>query len=206
MPLYATIMMTIHLIPVGATDFSAKGELLGLNNPDLSDSGRLDSSRIADGLQSTVFEAVFSGPMRREIQTAEIIAGSHSIPVRIDRDLRDVNYGRWSGRTWQRIESEFSADFMKFKRAPQKFRFPYGEKIKKGGKRTQHFAWHLLNNYGTGEIAIIVDDFVAMMLASQIAKVLLSDLEPWSPSFGKITEIACDRGSCKIEQLRGSIF
>lgn len=198
--------MTIYLIPVGATDLSAKGELLGLNNPDLSDAGRLDVSRLAESFRSAVFEAVFSGPMKREVQTAEIIASSHSLPVRIDRDLRDVNYGRWSGRTWKMIESEFSAEFMKFKRAPHKFRFPYGEKIRKGGKRTQHFAWHLLNNYGTGKIAIIVDDFVSMMLTSQITKVMLSEIEPWKTSSGRITEIACDQGPCTIKQLRGGIF
>lgn len=196
-------MMTIYLVPVGKTDLSPKGELLGINNPPLSAAGKLYAEEAAEILRSIVLEAVFSGPLKREVETAEIIAAPHSMPVRLDRDIRDFNYGSWCGRTWSKIEENDARMFAKFYKSPKKFKFPVGEKVKKGGKRIQSFASKILANYGTGNLAIIADDIILYLLASQMAKVELSGIEPWKPSLGAISTIECDDGKCTIRILRG---
>jgi len=196
-------MMTIYLIPVGKTQLSPKDELLGINNPSLSSAGKSHADEAAKILAPIILEAVFSGPLKREVETAERIAEAHSIPVRKERDLRDVNYGAWCGRTWDSIETNEAQIFAKLLRSPQKFKFPTGDKVRISGKRVQSFVSRLLANYGTGNIAIVADDFIIFMLMSQIAKVELSVMEPWKPSGGKISILECDEGKCAVKCLRG---
>jgi len=198
----STSMMTIYLVPVGATDLSKKGELLGINNPELNGAGKSNADRAAGILAPIVLEAVFSGPYRRESETAELVARTHSIPVRVEKDLKDINYGRWCGQTWQAIETNEGDALSKLVKSPHRFRFPSGDKMKRSGKRLQSFVRQLLANYGTGNLVVIADDFVLMVIVSMMTKVEFRELDPLKPSLGKMTVVECDQGKCSIKHLR----
>lgn len=196
-------MLTAYLVPAGPTNLSPNGELLGINNPPLSKDGTAYADRVADSLRPLVLEAVFAGPLSRQYATAQRIALPHSMPVRIEKDLIDINYGSWSGRTWRSIEKDHRQLFEKLRKAPHRFRFPSGEKVKKSARHVRNFSTHLLGNFGTGNIVIVGDDLVLMILASQISRVDFAELEPWKSSRGEITILECEPGSCSIKTLRG---
>jgi broad specificity phosphatase PhoE len=197
-------MLTIHLVPVGATDFSPNGELLGINNPALDSAGVSHADAVANLLKDIVLEAVFSGPLKRQSITARRVAMPHSLPVRTEKNLMDVNYGSWSGRTWGEIRAKETNLILKLGKSPHRFRFPSGEKTKKSWKRLQNFAHYLLGNFGVGHVVVVADDFVIMMLVSLIAGADFTGLEPWKPSNGGVTVIDCDQGKCQIRVLRGT--
>jgi len=197
-------MLTIHLVPVGATDFSPNGELLGINNPPLNSGGVLHADTVAVLIKDIVLEAVFSGPLKRQLVTARRIAMPHSLPVRTEKNLIDVNYGSWSGRTWGEIRAKETNLVLKLGKSPHRFRFPSGEKTKKSWKRLQNFAQYLLGNFGVGHVVVVADDFVIMMTVSLIAGVDFIGLEPWKPSNGGVTVIDCDQGECQLRVLRGT--
>lgn len=197
-------MLTIHLVPVGATDLSPSGELLGLNNPALNSAGVSHADAVADLLKDIVLEAVFSGPLKRQLVTARRIAMLHSLPVRTEKNLMDVNYGSWSGRTWVEIRAKETNLILKMEKSPHRFRFPSGEKTKKSWKRLQNFVRYLLGNFGVGHVVVVADDFVIMMMVSLISRADFIGLEPWKPSNGGVTVIDCDQGKCQIRTLRGT--
>jgi broad specificity phosphatase PhoE len=197
-------MLTIHLVPVGATDLSQNGELLGINNPALNSAGVLHADAVAGLIRDNVLEAVLSGPLKRQLVTARRIAMPHSLPVRIEKNLMDVNYGSWSGRTWVEIRAKETSLIVKLDKSPHRFRFPSGEKTKKSWKRLQNFAQYLLGNFGVGHVVVVADDFVIMMLVSLIVGADFIGLEPWKPSNGGVTMIDCEQGKCQIRILRGT--
>ena len=197
-------MLTIHFAPVGATDFSPNGELLGINNPVLNSEGVSHADAVANLLKNTVLEAVFSGPLKRQLVTARRVAKPHSLPIRTEKNLMDVNYGSWSGRTWVEIRAEETNLIMKLEKSPHRFRFPSGEKTKKSWKRLQNFTQYLLGNFGVGHVVVVADDFVIMMLVSLITGVDFIGLEPWKPSNGGMSVIDCDQGKCQLSVLRGT--
>lgn len=196
-------MLTIHLVPVGATDLSQNGELLGINNPALNSMGLMHADTVAGLVKDIVLEAVFSGPLKRQLVTARRIAMPHSLPVRTEKNLMDVNYGGWSGRTWVEIRAKETNLTLKLEKSPHRFRFPSGEKTKKSWKRLQNFAQYLLGNFGVGHVVVVADDFVIMMMVSLIAGADFIGLEPWKPSNGGVTVIDCDQGKYQIRVLRG---
>lgn len=197
-------MLTIHLVPVGTTDLSPNGELLGLNNPPLNSAGIQHADAAADLLKETVLEAVFSGPLKRQLVTARRIALPHSLPVRTEKNLMDANYGGWSGRTWVEICGKEANLISKLGKSPYRFRFPSGEKVKKSSKRLQSFAHYMLGNFGVGHVVVVADEFIITMLVSLITEADFISLEPWKPSNGGTTIIDCDHGKCQIRVLRGT--
>lgn len=197
-------MLTIHLIPVGKTDLSNNGELLGLNNPALNASGLSQADAAANLVQKIVLEAVFSGPLKRQLVTARRISMPHSLPVRTEKNLMDLNYGSWSGKTWVEIRAQEMNMVSKLEKSPRKFRFPSGEKMKKSWKRLQDFSKYLLGNFGVGDVVVVADDFLLMMLVSLITGSDFICLEPWKPSNGGVTVIECNQGKCRLRILRGT--
>jgi len=196
-------MLRLYLIPPGSTDLSKSEELLGLNNPPLNLDGVKHSEGISESLKSLILEAVISGPMKREFVTAKIIGSPHNLPVRIEKNLRDINYGSWSGKSFKALESEERQLMAKLKSSPGRFKFPSGEKIKKAGRRIREFTYHFKLNFGTGNIVIVVDDFISMILISQLTMNPFSNFEPWKSTEGKMSVLSMEDDVWKIESLRG---
>jgi broad specificity phosphatase PhoE len=73
------------------------GVMLGRTDPPLSAAGRLEARAKLSGLHCAV---VYSSPLRRARETAEVIAA----PVEVLDDLAEIAYGEWEGRSWAEIE------------------------------------------------------------------------------------------------------
>lgn len=76
------------------------GVLLGSLDPPLSEAGRAHAETLMSGVQLAI---VYSSPLRRAIETAQLIA--HSAPIEILEDLREISHGDWDGLAWNEIEA-----------------------------------------------------------------------------------------------------
>lgn len=76
------------------------GVMLGSLDPPLSARGREQAAAL---LTSVKLEIVYSSPLRRAVETAEIMA--RGAPIRILDGLREISHGDWNGLTWAQIEA-----------------------------------------------------------------------------------------------------
>jgi len=63
----------------------------------LTEKGRLQAQQTAEYLQDTAVTSVYASPLKRTIETAEIIAAPHGLPVRVLEEFREVNIGDLEG-------------------------------------------------------------------------------------------------------------
>jgi broad specificity phosphatase PhoE len=98
---------TILLARHGETEWNREGRWQGWADPPLNDTGRAQARDLAASLSRTPFDAVYSSDLRRAHETAEIVAAPHGVPVVVDRDLREIDIGSWSGLTRGEIEERF---------------------------------------------------------------------------------------------------
>lgn len=100
-------MATILLARHGETDWNKEGRWQGWADPPLNDTGRAQARELAERLEATSFDAVFSSDLRRATETAEILAAPHGVPVIVDAELREIDVGSWSGLTRAEIRERF---------------------------------------------------------------------------------------------------
>jgi broad specificity phosphatase PhoE len=105
---------TILLARHGETDWNREGRFQGHADPPLNRTGRAQAVDLSAALMAEQLAAVYSSPLRRALETAEVLAASHGLePVPVD-DLREVDVGSWSGLTRAEVEERFPAQFARW--------------------------------------------------------------------------------------------
>ena len=92
-------MTTLLLVRHGETDWNAEGKLQGHTDRPLNDYGRRQAQALADRLAGEAIDAVYASDLSRARETAEILGARLGLPVVVDPDLREKNWGSWEGLT-----------------------------------------------------------------------------------------------------------
>ena len=117
----------LYLVRHGATQLSAENRFSGAVGVDLSDEGRDQVQRLARRLADDRITAVYTSPLSRTVETAEILAAPHRLPL-IKRDgLREISHGRWEGLTRAEVEERHPAEYAAWDEDPFTFAPEGGE-------------------------------------------------------------------------------
>jgi len=92
-------MATLLLVRHGETDWNASGRLQGHTDQPLNDYGRRQARELADRLSDDGIAAIYASDLSRAKETAEIVGARLGLPVVVDADLRERNWGSWEGLT-----------------------------------------------------------------------------------------------------------
>ena len=104
-------MTTLLLVRHGETDWNAEGRLQGHTDRPLNDYGRRQATELAQRLAGDGADAIYSSDLSRARTTAEIIGERLGLPVVVDPDLREKNWGTWEGLTGdERAHVEFEGE------------------------------------------------------------------------------------------------
>jgi probable phosphoglycerate mutase len=83
----------------GETDWNSAGILQGWLNVPLNDNGRRQSLELAQSLAHLRFSRIYTSPLRRAAETAEIVADWMQLPEPIHHEgLKERNFGKAQGR------------------------------------------------------------------------------------------------------------
>ena len=104
-------MTRLLLVRHGETDWNLASRFQGHADPPLNETGRAQAVKLAGTYAGRSFAAVYSSPLRRAFETAEIVAGPHGLrPVAVE-GLREVDVGTWQGLTRDEVEERFPDQF-----------------------------------------------------------------------------------------------
>ncbi len=101
----------IYLVRHGATELTTEDRFAGSTDVPLSNEGRAQVGALAERLRCDTLSAVYASPMIRTLETAEIIAAPHGLQPLPEPALREIDYGRWEGRTRDELESEHADEY-----------------------------------------------------------------------------------------------
>jgi probable phosphoglycerate mutase len=89
----------LFLVRHGETDWNAAGRLQGHTDRPLSNYGREQARRLAEEIAGEQFDAIYASDLLRARETAEIVGARLDLPVALDPDLREKDWGNWEGLT-----------------------------------------------------------------------------------------------------------
>lgn len=106
----------IYIIRHGKTEMNKANVLQGRSDIPLNGEGRKQALEAAELLKGIEFERIFSSPLIRAVQTAEIIAPGRNITI--DERLIEMDYGPYEGADLKEPTPELIAFFNDFVHNP----------------------------------------------------------------------------------------
>jgi alpha-ribazole phosphatase len=119
--------MKIFLIRHGETDWNVQQRYQGQADIRLNAKGREHARIVAGYLTDKNIEAVYSSDLARTRETAEIISRVINLEVGLDSRLREMDFGRWEGKTFNEIYLQDREEFNNWFNHPVDYIIPGGE-------------------------------------------------------------------------------
>jgi broad specificity phosphatase PhoE len=100
--------MRLFLIRHGQSVGNAAGRIQGLNDEPLTELGREQARALAQrlGVQAVV-GALYSSPLLRAVQSAEIIGEALGLDVQVEDRLKEYHPGVVTGMTWEDVQAQY---------------------------------------------------------------------------------------------------
>ncbi|MBI3091310.1 MAG: histidine phosphatase family protein [Candidatus Tectomicrobia bacterium] len=96
-------MGRIYLLRHGETEWNRQRRVMGSLPIALSDTGVQQARALAEALARRPLAAVYSSPLRRAMETAEILAAPHGLaPVPVP-GFTELPFGEWEGKSWDEL-------------------------------------------------------------------------------------------------------
>ena len=90
-------MFEIYFVRHGETEWNLKGILQGSKNSHLTEKGKEQAYKLRDKLEGTHFEGIYTSPLQRASETAEILRGHRDEPFYVVDDLKEMSFGEMEG-------------------------------------------------------------------------------------------------------------
>jgi broad specificity phosphatase PhoE len=122
-------MTRLILCRHGETDWNVEGRYQGQADPPLNANGLAQARDLASELQQVGLEVIYSSPLRRALQTAEIVAEGLRLPLFVEPRLMEIHQGDWQTRLRAEINARYPDLFWRWQTEPWAVTPPGGESI-----------------------------------------------------------------------------
>jgi len=119
----------------GRTQLNELGCFIGNTDCDISKEGLRQAEKVKDFISKFSFDGVYVSPLKRTIQTADVLSKEYIL----DDRLREMNFGVFEGLRYEEIEQKYP-EYLKLWNADyENYRIPEGESLKDLFDRVEDF-------------------------------------------------------------------
>jgi broad specificity phosphatase PhoE len=149
-------MTSLILVRHGETDWNVEGRYQGQADPPLNERGREQARQTAAEIAMLRPDAIYSSPLKRAWETAQIIAEVAGIPDVIPEPrLKEISQGEWEGMLVTEIQAEYPEEFRLWLEHPWQLKLPGRESLQDLEKRVMDAVNDILVRH-RGEKVVIV--------------------------------------------------
>lgn len=127
--------MKVLLVRHGETDWNLEQRFQGVSDIPLCERGRAQAASLREHLDGERFDVVFSSPLQRAHETAEILSGMPRARIETIPEIQEMNQGELEGLTWKELLAQHPEIISQWMSEPVDLRIPGGETIREVASR-----------------------------------------------------------------------
>ena len=151
--------------------------------------------RAADVMRPVPMRAVYSSPLGRAIQTAQLVAAPHALPVIPLNELREGSVGRWENKTWDEIRAAEPEEYQQFLDHPDTHGYAGGENLTEVLDRVRPIFHELLRRHEGQTIAVMGHQIVNRVIIADLLGLELRLARKLKFANGGISLIGMEEGN-----------
>jgi broad specificity phosphatase PhoE len=186
-------MTRIVLVRHGHVEGISPERFRGRTEIPLSELGRRQAALTAAAVAARWrFEAVYTSPMGRCVETGQAIASERGMDGRPLVELHDLDYGEWQWRTFEDVRATSPGLFERWFAAPDLVRFPGGDSLANLVARTADALRFVTERHPAETIVLVGHDSVNRAILIQALAQPLS-------AYWRLAQSPCGINEIEIE-------
>jgi alpha-ribazole phosphatase len=185
----------------GETELARERRFTGARDVPLTPRGVRQSEAVAQALRGVALNAVYTSPQVRARASAEAIAASHALPVRLEPAFREMAFGEWEGLTRADIALRAPEALEAWRATPHLVLPPGGERLDAVAARVTSALRALLNVHEGETIALVTHAMVVRLIVLDALGLGPDRLWSVDASPAGITEIEYQDGWITVHRM-----
>ena len=166
--------MKLILIRHGETEWNKQRRIQGCRSDTrLSPKGLEEADGLAAALRKERIDAIYSSPMKRAAETAQVIADACKMKVELFNELMEIDAGALDGLFERELTGSYEAAWRGYAAATHHIPLPGGESLQDLQKRTSWAVDRMLERHIDGTVVV-----VAHLLANLVVVCQVLGIEP----------------------------
>jgi len=174
--------MKIYMVRHGQTDSNVAKRIMGqrIDEP-LNEEGKRQARELVERIKNFRFDVIFSSPLKRAHETAQIIAKRKNIPVMTRNELQERDFGSLSGKTWPEAATEAGISVEELRSRDRALEYDYrpysGESANDFRERFLTFIEGLKKDYADKRVLIVAHAGVLRLAHALFREVNVDHIE-----------------------------
>jgi broad specificity phosphatase PhoE len=156
-------MATLILARHGETAWNVEKIFRGRADVDLDEVGIKQAELLGKYLSDWKLEAIYSSPLKRALDTANIIARYQKVSAHIAEGLIDFDFGEWQSLSEQEVKRLYPAVLDEWHNNPHKAKMPGGESLEDVTGRAVEVVYDVLSRH-QGNVLLVSHRVVIKVL------------------------------------------
>ena len=169
-------MSKLLLVRHADTEANSAERYWGSTDVRLSAAGLRQVERLRDRLATEKIDIIYSSDLQRTLVTAETIASGHNLAVITCTELREINFGKLEGLTFDEIHQSYPELTELLVGRSLALRFPGGESIEELNNRVSKFLNSLVKHTAEETILIVAHSAPLRLLLCHLLGI---ELQRW---------------------------
>ncbi|MGD1118881.1 MAG: histidine phosphatase family protein [Dehalococcoidales bacterium] len=157
-------MIEVILARHGQTEFNAREIFRGRADVPLNALGLRQAQLLGEYLAGEKIDVIYSSPLQRAVQTANLVAAHHHLETNIVENLNDIDCGLWQGLPVTDVREKWGELYQDWLDTPEQVKIPGGESLEDVTCRAVPFLWDAVARCGEGKIVVVSHRVVSKVL------------------------------------------
>lgn len=167
----------------------------------LSPRGTEQARALAERLQSCALHALYASPLRRAQATAQPLAAAHGLVVTTLDDLRETDFGAWTGLRWEEVTERFGLSAFDWLHHLEHGAIPGAETGPQLRQRLRPCLEHILTSCHGRTAAVVCHGGVIRVMLALLLDLPLPRMASFEIDYGSLTIVECHDGKAEVTLL-----
>jgi alpha-ribazole phosphatase len=194
-------MMKLYVARHGETNLNKKKVYQGWVDSELNEEGIKHCEEIRDKLSCITFDVVITSPLKRAVQSAEIIAGTpHSKFITCDA-FKELNFGLWEAMHYKEIEKNYPLEWNLWSEDWVNYTIPHGESFKIFYHRVEQGLKNMLEEYKDSTVLLVSHEGTLKVITTLLLNLGIEYYWRFNFQFGTYSEFHVTNDMAMIKKL-----
>jgi probable phosphoglycerate mutase len=198
-------LLRVILVRHGETDWNQEGRVQGSGSDrELTETGKQQAESIGLKLKQERIQAIYSSPLRRALDTAQVIARHHQVEVQIEPSLNEIYAGELEGIPIKKLGSYLSELVAREQGDESVSKLYGGERLAAVQQRAWSIIQRLADKHSDGAIVVVSHYFVILSVICSVLNMPPSEMGRLKLDVGSISTIVFSERGIRLALFNDS--